>query len=615
MTFLWDALIFLGAAIVVVPICQRLGLSIVLGYLIAGLVIGPSGIGLVGERAKADEVMHIAEIGVVLLLFVIGLELQPRRLWVMRGLVFGLGGMQIAVTTTGITLAMLLVFGFSWQTGLLIGFALALSSTAFVLQLLAERRTLNHPHGRAAFGTLLMQDVAVIPGIAILDLMGPGDSDAGGDLLLVGLVLIGLLGVRLALRPLLRFVAGTGIHELFTAAALALVVGAAVTMETIGLSMGLGAFIAGMMVADSEYRHQLETDVAPFKGLLLGLFFIAVGMGVDLNLLAEMPLLIAGLIAMLMLGKTLLLYPLTRLLRLDHAEGLRTSAVLSQGGEFGFVLLTAGVAATLIDARTAHIAVLVITGSMMLTPLYTAAMEYLLSRRKEPPPFDEIDEDTANPVVIAGFGRMGQIVGRILTMRHIPFTALEASSSQVEFLRGFGNKVFYGDPTRTELLQAVHIEQARALIITVDDDEATNRIAAQVRERYPGTKIFARARNRQHELQLRDIGVDYVIRETLGSSLMMGSEVLKHLGMSEPEAQDAIEVFRDHDARTLERQLAVYHDADAFREAAMTAEAELEDLFDADAESTAATAGEGRSSGDRASPASDPTASSNDRTS
>ena len=585
MTFLLEALIFLGAAILVVPICHRLGMSMVLGYLIAGLAIGPGGIGLIGEKQAADEVMHFAEIGVVLLLFIIGLELQPRRLWVMRRLVFGLGSLQLTVTTAAFTAVLMLAFDLSWQASLLIAYALALSSTAFVLQLLAEQKSLNQPHGRAAFGTLLLQDVAVIPAIAILDIINPANEGAGSGqtLLLIGVVLGGLVVARLALRPFLRFVAGTGVRELFTAAALALVVGAALTMEHIGLSMGLGAFIAGMMVADSEYRHQLEADVAPFKGMLLGLFFMAVGMSVDLNLLLELPLLIAGLTLALMLAKTLLLYPITRSLGIDHPEGLRASAVLSQGGEFGFVLLTGGMLVMLIDKQTADIAVLVITASMMLTPFYTGLIDRLLARNSvEERPFDEIEE-SENPVVIAGFGRMGQIIGRILTMRQIPFTALESSSSQVEFVRQFGNRIYFGDPTHLDLLHSAHIGQAKAIIITVDDAEAALRIAEEVREHYPKVKIFARARNRQHELRLRDIGVDFVIRETLGSSLNMGGELLKHLGLTTAEAERAIDTFREHDEKVLDRQLAVYLDDQAFREVSMDMARELEELFKDDA--------------------------------
>ncbi len=585
MTFLLEAMIFLGAAIVVVPICKRLGLSVVLGYLAAGLLIGPAGVGMIGGLEEATEVMHFAEIGVVFLLFIIGLELQPRRLWVMRRLVFGLGSAQVGLTAAVFAAVLALGFGLTWTASALLGFALALSSTAFVLQLLSERKTLAHAHGRAAFGILLLQDVAVIPAIALLDLVSPGSNGDGtwlDALLVLALIIGGLVGARLLLRPLLRFVAATGIHELFIAAALALVVGSALAMQALGLSMGLGAFLAGMMVADSEYRHQLESDVEPFKGLLLGLFFMSVGMSVDLKLLFDMPLLIAALAMALMIAKALLIYPMTRIGGLDHNESVRAGTVLSQGGEFAFVLLSAGLVAGLIAPELAAITVLVVTLSMALTPLFGLIGEKLLVSGEPPREYDEIDHE-ATPVVIAGFGRVGQVIGRILSMRHIPFTALEVSSHQVEFVRGFGNKVFYGDPTNMQLLRSAHIEKAKILVIAVDDEAAALKIASEVRSNFPKTLILARARNRQHELKLRDIGVHYVIRETLESTLVLGTELLGHLGLGRAEAQAAIDVFREHDARVLERQLAIHHDDEAFRAVTIDAAKELEDLFGQDA--------------------------------
>ncbi len=585
MTFLLEAMIFLGAAIVVVPICKRLGMSVVLGYLAAGVIIGPSGIGLIGAMEEATEVMHFAEIGVVFLLFIIGLELQPRRLWVMRRLVFGLGSGQVGITAVVLAAIMALGFGLSWTEAALFGFALALSSTAFVLQLLAERKALNQPHGRAAFGILLLQDVAVIPAIAVLDLVNPNTASGGtwvDALITVGLVVGGLGLARLLLRPLLRIVAGTGIHELFIAAALALVVGSALAMQALGLSMGLGAFLAGMMVADSEYRHQLESDVDPFKGLLLGLFFMAVGMSADLMLFISSPVLIISLAVGLMLVKAVLIYPMGRLSGLDHDESVRASTVLSQGGEFAFVLLTTGLIAGIISIELAAIAVLVVTLSMALTPMFGLVCESLLSKKGPPPEFDEID-DEATPVVIAGFGRVGQVIGRILSMRRIPFTALEVSSHQVEFVRGFGNKVYYGDPTNMQLLRSAKLAEARALVIAVDDQEAALKIAEEVRSHFPKVTILARARSRQHELQLREVGVHYVIRETLESTLMLGTELLGHLGMAEADAREAINVFRKHDADVLDRQLAVYQDDEAFRTLTIDAAEELAGLFDEDA--------------------------------
>ncbi|MFU8814345.1 MAG: monovalent cation:proton antiporter-2 (CPA2) family protein [Pseudomonadales bacterium] len=581
MSFLTEALIFLVAAVLVVPVLKRFGMSSVLGYLGAGLLIGQFGLGLVQD---ALGVLHFAEIGVVLLLFVIGLELQPKRLLVMRSLVFGLGTLQVTVTTLVIA-ALLALLGLDVATALLLGFALALSSTAFVLQLLGEQKRLNQPHGRAAFGTLLLQDVAVIPAIAVVNLLASG-TDSGAEafdpLLILG-VAAGAVALRYLLRPLLRFVAASGIRELFTAAALALVTGAALAMGHAGLSMGLGAFIAGMMVADSEYRHQLETDVDPFKGLLLGLFFMAVGMTVDLRLLVDQPLLILGLTVALMTVKAGLLVPLVRRQGLTMGEAVRTAVVLSQGGEFAFVLLTAAVAGGLVAAPLAAIAVLVVTLSMAATPLAVALVDRLLEHSTpDDRPFDHI-EPQENPVVIAGFGRVGQIVARVLTVRHIPFTALEINPHQVDFVRQFGNTVFYGDATRLDVLRSAGVPKAKVLLVAVGHEDASLRIVERVRATCPGVTILARATTRQHELKLRELGVDYVLRDTLRSSLRLAGVLLDHLGLTAAEAEQVVRLFERHDAETLLRQAAVFRDKAAFHRATSDATAELRELFAADA--------------------------------
>lgn len=582
MSFLTEVLVFLIAAIVVVPLCRRLGLSSVLGYLGAGLLIGPGGIGAIDD---AQGVLHFAEIGVVLLLFIIGLELQPRRLWVMRKAVFGLGTAQVGVTTLAIAAPLYWGAGLAPAVAMLVGFALALSSTAFVLQLLGEQRKLIHPHGRAAFGVLLMQDVAVIPVIAALTILTPtvdGAHGPGGpDPLAITLVIAGLVAARFTLRPALRIVASTGIHELFVAAGLAIVVGAAVAMQAAGLSMGLGAFIAGMIVADSEYRRQLETDVMPFKGLLLGLFFMAVGMSANLALLAEAPAQILGLTLALVAIKFLVLVPLARGHGLARDEAIRAAAVLSQGGEFAFVLLSAGAAAALITTATLDLAVLVVTLSMVSTPAVVGALERFLRKDETERPFDEIDEPD-NPVIIAGFGRFGQITARILTMRHIPFTALEVNPSQVDFVRSFGNEIYFGDATRLDLLRTANVAEARALVLAIDDVEASVKVAGLVRETCPNVTILARARNRHHELQLREVGVKHVVRETLFSSLELTETLLGHLGSTSDEAAQAVQAFLEHDLATLEKQAAVFHDERAFRQTARDAAEELEQLFDQD---------------------------------
>jgi monovalent cation:proton antiporter-2 (CPA2) family protein len=566
MTFLAEALVFLSAALVVVPVCKRLGLSAVLGYLAAGVLIGPHGFALIG--GDPDDLLHFAEIGVVLLLFIIGLEIQPRRLWVMRKAVFGLGVAQVAVTALAIAVVVGVATDFGWPASWVIGFAMALSSTAFVLQLLAERHTLNRADGRAAFGVLLFQDIAVIPAIAIVALAGSGAAESTTiEPLWLGAAVLGIVAARFGLRPVLRFVAATGITELFAAASLALVVGAALAMNAVGLSMGLGAFIAGMLVADSEYRHQLETDVTPFKGLLLGLFFMAVGIATNIDLLVAEPLVIAGAVGMLVVSTGLIVLPLARWHGLTMTDSLRTAVVLSQGGEFAFVLLTAGASSALISPELADRAILVVTLSMVTTPLLVSLLERLLESDDEAQrPFDVIEE-VDRSVVIAGFGRFGQIVARILTVEGIPFTAIERDPDQVEFVRQFGNEVYFGDSTRLDLL-----------VLTIDDAEQSLKTATVVRRAFPNVRILARAHNRHHELRLRELGVDWVIRATLMSSLEMARELLVTVGASAEQASRSIDRFRDHDRGVLARQSAIFEDDKAYRQTTQEALEELKQI-------------------------------------
>jgi monovalent cation:proton antiporter-2 (CPA2) family protein len=578
MPFLTELFVFLIAALAVVPLLNRLGLSSVIGYLVAGVIIGPSGISLVGD---AEAVLHFAEIGVVLLLFIIGLELQPRRLWVMRRAVFGLGSLQV-IGTTLLLAAALRFLGMSITEAALIGFSLALSSTAFVLQLLGEKKQLNSPHGRSAFGVLLFQDVAVIPVIAYLSIAGSSDGAQGGiNAVAIAMVVVGLVVARFALRPLLRIVASTGIHELFIAASLALVTGSALAMYYAGLSMGLGAFIAGMLVADSEYRHQLETDVMPFKGLLLGLFFIAVGMSADLSLMVSSPLTILGLTAGLVVLKVLVLLPLAMWHGLQRAETIKTSLVLSQGGEFAFVLLTVAVSTAFIAEAYMEMAVLVVTLSMAATPFLMMAAERVLDGRQDEKDFDEMS-DNCETVIIAGFGRFGQMIGRVLTTQGIAFTAMDANPGQVDVVRSYGNDVYYGDATRLDLLKSAGIADAKAIVIALEDVEASIRMTEMLTETQPHLIILARARNRQHEIKLRDLGVRCVIRDTLLSSLHLAESLLGILGESDESARRTVDMFREHDAQTLEKQAAIAHDDLAFRQTAMDATVELQQLFEDD---------------------------------
>lgn len=582
MSLLVEAFIFLLAAIVIVPVCRKFGLSSVLGYLVVGLLIGPSVFGLVGN---AKEVLHFAEFGIVLLLFLVGLELRPHRLWTMRRFLFGLGISQILITSAVIAVFCFMLLGMSSSASMLIGFSLALSSTAFVVQWLGEHREFNRPHGRAAFGTLLMQDVAVIPAIALIGILSskPGDSVSLNLLLLIA-VAAGFVVAWFTLRPALRFVASTGIHELFTAAALALVTGAALAMHSIGFSMGLGAFIAGVMVADSEYRHQLEADVMPFKGLLVGLFFIAVGMSANLGLLVSKPVLIVGLTVVLMAVKSLVIYPLARLQGLGHNESVRAGLVLSQGGEFAFILFTLGVSAYLVDQFVADIAVLVVTLSMAATPFLLALGSRLGVNKDSAKQQLEEEEPRGfqHSVIIVGFGPFGQTVARILIMLEIPVTVIELNSKRVELVRQFAGEVYYGNASNLQVLLSAHIDSAPAIVVAIDDVEASLKIVSQVSGAFPDLKIMARARDRFHETKLRKLGVTSVIRETLLSSLALSTQLLEHLGLPRAEAAEIIKAFQEHDARTLNSQVAVYHDKAGFAEDELDTTQELKELFTED---------------------------------
>lgn len=585
MSYLHDALIYLVAAVAAVPIAKRLGFGSVLGYLVAGIVIGPAALGLITE---VESILHFAELGVVLLLFIIGLELQPSRLWVLRRMVFGLGTAQVMVTglvLTGIAAAA----GLAPNAAFVAGFGLALSSTAFVLQLLAEKGELTASHGRSGFAILLFQDLAVIPLIAIVPMLGAGAADmaalnAGRVLATLAAVAALVVGGRWLLRPALRIVARAESNDLFTATALLVVIGAAFLADLGGLSMGLGAFVAGMLLADSEFRHELEADIEPFKGLLLGLFFIAVGMSVDLGLIVERPGDVLGLTAALLLVKAAILAVLGRVFGLGGGTSRNLAVVLSQGGEFAFVLFTLAAAEGALPGATADLLIVVVTLSMAMTPvlfLLNKAWERRMApAEEEEPEYDDIDE--ANPVIIAGFGRFGQIVARILRLTGIPFTALEINSEWLEVVRRFGNRVHFGDASRLDLLEAAGADRAKIFVLAIDDVEASVNTARAVRNRYPKLRIFARARNRQHAYRLIDLGCQVIYREMLHSSLRMSREVLENLGYSEEEAKRIVETFERHDEQTLRRQQAVSQDEEKLIKTSKEAMAELESLFESD---------------------------------
>jgi glutathione-regulated potassium-efflux system protein KefB len=587
-SLLQTAVVFLLAAVLIVPLAKRLQLGAVLGYLLAGVLIGPAALHLVDDP---QSVSHISELGVVLLLFIIGLELSPRRLWVMRKSVFGVGLAQVLLT--GLVIGAVAMFGFAQplKAALVLGLGLALSSTAFGLQLLAERKELTSPHGRLAFAILLFQDIAAIPLIALVPLLSSTaapdtGSDFGQLFKVLGSIGLVVIGGRYLLRPVFRIVAKTGLREVSTATALLVVIGTAWLMELAGISMALGAFLAGLLLADSEYRHELESQIEPFKGLLLGLFFISVGMTADIRLLFAQPLLVLGLTALLILLKLPLLMLLGRLPGgLNARSALRLGVVLAAGGEFAFVVFQMARDQGLFESHLHSLLVLVITLSMAVTPLLVLLVARLCKVKEQPrevpPEYREIDSD-APRVVIAGIGRMGQMVARVLRAQRVPFIALDTEVDTIELSRSLGSMpIFYGDPLRPEILHAAKTEQAEYFIVATDDPEISLQTTELVRRLYPHMKIIARARNRQHVHRLLDAGA-LPIRETFHSSLEMSRQVLLGLGLDEAQANQRIKRFQQHDEEVLEAQHRVYNDKAAVLQTAREARAELETLFDAD---------------------------------
>ena len=583
------AVVFLLAAVLTVPLAKRLQLGAVLGYLFAGVIIGPSVLGLIGNP---QSVSHISELGVVLLLFIIGLELSPRRLWVMRKSVFGVGLAQVLLTGSVIGVVALLVFGQPLNSAIVLGLGLALSSTAFGLQSLAERKELTSPHGRLAFAILLFQDIAAIPLIAMVPLLAGVDhntstaEDVNHGLRMLGSIAVVVIGGRYLLRPVFRVVAKTRLPEVSTATALLVVIGTAWLMDLVGVSMALGAFLAGLLLADSEYRHELEAQIEPFKGLLLGLFFISVGMGANLSLLLSAPALVLGLTLLLIACKLPLLFVVGRLAGgLDKVNAVRLGIVLAAGGEFAFVVFKIGRDQGLFEPYLYDLLVLTITLSMALTPLLLLLCDRLFSPKVQPvevpEKFREFDTD-APRVVIAGMGRMGQIIARILRAQNIKFVALDTSVETIELSRSFGGvPVFYGDPMRPEILSAVKLGDAEYFILATDDPDTNIKTAELVRKLYPHIKIIARARNRQHVHRLMDLDA-HAVRETYYSSLEMSRQALIGLGLTHAQADARIKRFKHHDEQVLEAQHAVYDDATKVMQTAQEARAELARLFESD---------------------------------
>ncbi len=559
---LTNSLIYLAAAVVAVPLAKRLGLGSVLGYLIAGIAIGPWGLALIGN---SHDILHFAEFGVVLLLFLIGLELNPKRLWSMRRPIFGIGSIQV-VATTLIIFALCSLLGLAWGSALVVAMGLSLSSTAIALQSLKERNQLSTPTGQSVFSILLFQDIAVIPMLTLVPLLGSHLGESSEPLLeaLKVVAVIGaiIVGGHFLIRPIFRFIAATGLREIFTAFSLLLVIGIALLMDAVGMSMALGSFLAGVLLAESEYRHELEIEIEPFKGLLLGLFFISIGMTIDFGLLLDKPWLIIALVGGLLLVKLAVLVVIARMEKLPASQQGLFACLLGQGGEFAFVLFTAAVTANALEPQWASLLFVVVALSMMATPLLLLLNERLIEPRflhlGHPQPADTIEEPE-NPVIIAGFGRFGRTVGRLLHANRIATTILDHNPDQIEDARRFGYRVYYGDASRLDMLHAAGAERARLLIITVDDPEKVLAITDLARQHFPQLTILARARGMATAMEFLKRDIRLFRREIQESALLLAEDALKQLGYGAFQAKQMAHIFRDHEESLLEKM----HQTDA----------------------------------------------------
>jgi len=597
--FLFNSFVYLAAAVLIVPFAKRGGLGSVLGYLIAGVAIGPFALGLIAEPG---DILHFSEFGVVMMLFLIGLELEPRLLWRLRRSILGLGGLQV-LATTGLIAAIAFATGQAWETALAVGMALALSSTAIAMQTLDERHLTSTPAGRSAFSTLLFQDLAVIPMLAILPLLAisglehgaesshleegffvslPGWAQALGTL---GAVAAIVVAGRYLVRPVMDFIAATRIREIFTAFALFLIVGIALAMQSIGLSPALGTFLAGVVLAESEYRHQLETDIEPFKGLLLGLFFISVGMSINFSILAEQPGLIIALVAILVTVKLVVLMGLGQIFRMTMSQSLLYSFVLAQGGEFAFLLLQFATIEGAMTGELAALLVVVVALSMALTPLLMIVNERLIEPRfirlSAPRDADTI-EDEGNPVIVAGYGRFGQVVARMLHAQGIGTTVLDHDPDQIELIRKYGYKVYYGDAARIDLLRTAGAERAKLFILAIDDEEVAVESTKTVKQHFPQLKVLARARNRPHAHALVKAGADVYQRETFASAVELGRTALRELGFGAYRAHKVARTFAKHDIRTLVESFDFYDDEKRLISFAHAMQDDLDQVMQAD---------------------------------
>ncbi|MCC8365648.1 glutathione-regulated potassium-efflux system protein KefB [Xenorhabdus sp. PB61.4] len=574
-------ILFLFAAVVAVPLAQKFRIGAVLGYLLAGIALGPWGAGLIKD---VGEILHFSELGVVFLMFIIGLELNPAKLWQLRRSIFGAGTVQVVLTAL-VLASFLCLTNFSWQAAVIGGVGLAMSSTAMALQLMREKGMANNEGGQLGFSILLFQDIALIPALALIPILAGGT--ASGDWYRIGLKIIAfagmLLGGRYLLRPLFRLVVKSGVREVFTAAALLVVLGAAVFMETLGFSMALGTFIAGVLLADSEYRHELEISIEPFKGLLLGLFFISVGMSLNIGvLLSHLPDVLLAVLA-LVLTKSSILYVIGRISGLGNSLGIQLSGVLSQGGEFAFVLFSAALGEKVLDKNQMSFLLVVVTLSMMTTPLVMTLVDRILTGRyNRQPESNETPfvEDNAPQVIVVGFGRFGQVVGRLLMANKIRITVLERDVSAISTLRRYGYKVYYGDASELELLRSAGADRAKAIVITCNEPEDTMTIVRLCQQHFSHLHITARARGRFEAHELLQSGVQDFSRETFSSALEVGRKTMIGLGIHPHRAYRAQQHFRRLDMRML-RELMPHLQGDvAHISRVKEARRELEELFE-----------------------------------
>jgi glutathione-regulated potassium-efflux system ancillary protein KefC len=588
-SWLYGVLVYLAAAVVAVPLARLMGLGAIIGYLGAGILIGPWGLKLVTDPA---DMLHVAEFGVVLMLFLVGLELEPRRLWSLRKPIFGWGSVQLFGSAAVMT-AIGVAFGVDWRLSLVAGLGLAMSSTAIGLGVLAERNLMATTSGQSILSVALLQDVAAIPILALIPAIaigGAAQAHDGGWLAAgkaIGVIAIIVLGGRLLLRPALRWIAGSRTPEIFTAASLLLVVATAALMEAVGLSMALGAFLAGVLLAESEYRRELETDIEPFKGLLLGLFFIAVGMSIDFQVVLERPFMVVLLVLGFLALKATVLWAMGRAMKLPIPERPVFIILLAQGGEFGFVVFQTAAQAGVIAAPMSSLLVAVVTISMLATPLLLVAADRFIIpklaglRRAN---VAEIDEPQHEAVIIAGFGRYGQIVGRLLYANGVTPTVLDHDAEQIEAMRRFGWPVFYGDATRLDLLRIAGAEKARILVLAVDDVDQSIEVAKIAREHFPHLTVIARARNVRHFYALLDAGVTHIERETLDSALMSGRSALEALGWEPHHARNLAMRFRRHNLDQVLAMAPHWNDQARLITAAKQGRQQLEEQFAAERE-------------------------------